>query len=385
MTTNIINDKTKIKPWTEQHKTRFIWLFNYLKTINPNLNISDYIDKNKRLLSGLIENNKDWSDSSKEGLYFMISRYLFNKNNSDRYVKIYSKLGFNLMKIKEDKEGKNELDDKEIINYRPYKYFLEVFENTPDNDNIIKHYQKLLLGMLIFNPPLRTSFYSSCKLLNKHADNNKKDNYIYFNNRGKIHTYFIINKDKATNYKLYNINKEFNKIEIKNDLLNNYLYNSFEKYPRQFLFEVNKKKVNNETLLKWLRDITKIEKINFSIMRAIYVTWFYENNKTYGARDDLSHKMRHSQATASKNYLKIIDKTETEEEQQGKPEINFKCVQEIEELKNKLSVYEKNKDDIKAFNKKRYDTIYISNKKGTAPKESTILKYNIKIKDGIYY
>ena len=122
-------------------------------------------------------------------------------------------------------------------------------------------------------------------------------------------------------------------------------------------------------------------------MRAIYVTWFYENNKTYAARDDLSHKMRHSQATASKNYLKIIDKTETEEEQeqQGKPEINFKCVQQIEELKNKLSVYEKNKDDIKAYNKKRYDTIYISNKKGTAPKESTILKYNIKIKDGIYY
>ena len=55
MTTNLIIKKEKQKPWSEQHQNKFIWLFNYLKTINPNLTISDYIDKNKRLLSGLIE------------------------------------------------------------------------------------------------------------------------------------------------------------------------------------------------------------------------------------------------------------------------------------------------------------------------------------------
>lgn len=385
MTTNLIIKKQKLKPWTEQHQNKFIWLFNYLKTINPNLNISDYIDKNKRLLSGLIDKNKEWKESSKEGLYFMIARYLFNKNNNDRYVKIYSKLGFDLMKKKEDNEGKNELDEKERLNYRPYKYFLSVLENTPESDNdIIKHYQKLFLSLLVYNPPLRTSFYSSCKLLNKQADNNKKDNYIYFNNRGKIHAYFIINKDKATNYKLYNINKDLNKIEIKDDYLSEYLYNSFVKYPREYLFEVNKKKVNSDTLLKWLRQITKIDKININIMRSIYITWYYENNKTYGSRDDLSHKMRHSQATASKNYLKILDSPENEEEQ-NQPEKEFKCVQQIEELKNKLSAYEKTPEDQKAYNKKRYDTLYICNKKGTTPKESTILKYNIKIKDGVYY
>ena len=96
--------------------------------------------------------------------------------------------------------------------------------------------------------------------------------------------------------------------------------------------------------------------------------------------------MRHSQATASKNYLKIFDSSENEEEQnQNQPEKDFKCVQQIEELKNKLTAYEKAPEDQKAYNKKRYDTLYICNKKGTAPKESTILKYNIKIKDGIYY
>ena len=44
-----------------------------------------------------IEENKSWGDSSKESFYFMIARYLYNKNNNDRYSEIYSEKGFELM------------------------------------------------------------------------------------------------------------------------------------------------------------------------------------------------------------------------------------------------------------------------------------------------
>jgi hypothetical protein len=44
------------------------------------------------------------------------------------------------------------------------------------------------------------------------------------------------------------------------------------------------------------------------MMRSIYVTHFYANNPTFGPRQELSLKMRHSANTAIKNYLKVFDK-----------------------------------------------------------------------------
>ena len=49
---------------------------------------------------------------TKEGMYFMISRYLFNKNNNDKYVKLYAQAGYDLKQAKDQIEGKNEFDDK---------------------------------------------------------------------------------------------------------------------------------------------------------------------------------------------------------------------------------------------------------------------------------
>ena len=70
---------------------------------------------------------------------------------------------------------------------------------------------------------------------------------------------------------------------------------------------MDNKPVSDTTLLNWLMKITKIDKINFDMMRSVYITWFYKNNKTFGARETLSRQMRHSQPTASKNYLKVFD------------------------------------------------------------------------------
>jgi len=379
-----------MKPWTEVHKTNYQWLFNYFKSIQNDIELDNYIDNNKRKLSGIIDGHPSWRDGSKEALYFMVSRYLYNKNNNDRYVKIYSKLGFDLMKKTKQKEELNELDEKELINYRPHSYFINILDNTEDsNIDIKKHFQYLFLSLLVLNPPIRTSFYSSCKLLNKQDDNNKKDNYIYLYRRGKIHAYLIVNKDKASNYKLYNMDKTLNKIEITNDKLCELINNSFITYPRQYLFEINKKKVSDATLLKYLRTITQVEGITVDMMRSSYITWFYGNNKTYGEREELSRQMRHSQSTASKNYLKVFDEPEEKETDEEKlKELNkelFNYKNIINDLKLKLSTYENNEDTQKAYNKKRNDILYLSNKNNKQPKENTMLKYQIKFKDQVYF
>jgi hypothetical protein len=369
--------KNKTRPWNKIHIDRFNWLYNYMEANYENINKDDFIDINKRFLIEFIEENKSWSDSSKESFYFMIARYLYNKNNNDRYSKIYSEKGFELMQKTKLITEKNELDDKEKENYREYDYFINILETLPEPSNLKDHYKKLLLSLLILQPPLRTSYYNTAKLLSTVKDNDKKTNYIYLNRRGKPKAYYIVNKDKASNYKIYSMDKTLNKIELSPEL-SLIINNSFIKYPRKYLFELDDKPVSDTTLLNWLRKITKIDKINFDMMRSVYITWFYKNNKTFGARETLSRQMRHSQPTASKNYLKVFD------EEPNLIITNLKLEKDILEgdikiLKSKMikcdEIEQKNN---KLFKKRRTNILYTINNKGVIPKNNTLELYQIK-------
>lgn len=378
-----MSSKMKTKPWTAAHKTKYEWLYNYMFKNYDNIDKLTFIEDNKRQLMGIIDKNTNWSDSSKEGLYFMISRYLFNKKNNDRYIKLYSQKGFELMQKTKATEELNILDDKEKLYFRDRDFFINILNNKEAFPNSLNgHYEYLLLSLLVLQPPLRTSFYNSASLLKTLDVNNKKDNYIYLNRRGKIHAYFIVNKDKASNYKLYNMDKTLNKIEIENQTLCNLINDSFKTYPRTFLFELKNKAISTATILKMLRNISGVEGLTVDIMRSSYITWFYKHNKQYGQRDELSRHMRHSQATASKNYLKIF---EDDEEQprgtvQEKPNNNntviFKLTEQIKELENKIKTCSKDEDET-LLKKRRADIIYRINKKGVIPKASTLEKYNI--------
>ena len=68
--------------------------------------------------------------------------------------------------------------------------------------------------MLIFQPPVRTSFYTSCKIIRSKKENDKINNFLLISKRGKNSARYIINKDKASNYKNFNMNKELSKIII---------------------------------------------------------------------------------------------------------------------------------------------------------------------------
>ena len=152
------------KPWTDSHQKRYNSLFNYITdTLKLKYNKESYLTDHKKEIFKLIEISPIWKDGTKESYFFMVSRYLFNLNNLDKYVKIFSDAGFKLMVKTQENTGNNELDEKEIENYRPREFFINIISAFQNKGTITKteHLKELLLKILVFQPPLRTSFYTS--------------------------------------------------------------------------------------------------------------------------------------------------------------------------------------------------------------------------------
>ena len=169
------------------------------------------------------------------------------------------------------------------------------------------------------------------------------------------------------------MNKNLSIISIENDKLVKLINESYKKYPRNYLLEIDDKPITHATFLEWLRKITDVKLINNDILRSSYINWFYDNNKTMGSREKLALQMRHSVLTAQKNYRKVIETVE-------KPLDELKLENEV--LNNKLTNCEsENKLTDAKYNKRRRDIIYKINNKGVTPKEETLNKYNITYDD----
>jgi len=350
-------DETNIKPWTEHHEYKYNWLYNYMNNNYPDVEYDNYIDTYQDKFIDIIHNNPNWGNQSKEALFFLVARWLEINQQNNPYIKIYQNEGWKLKMIIEQKEVLNELDQKELKYYRSREYFINILDNIDIDtiDNIIDHYKYLLLSLLVKQPPLRPSFYISAKIINREYKNNNIDNYLLLNRTGQLKAYYIINKDKVSNYNLYKFSPNLKKIDIVDNDIVQLINKSLIKYPRSYLFEINKKPISYETLLKWLRDITKVSLINFDIMRASYITWFYKNKHNYSDKDKLSKQMRHSVRTAMVNYNKIDD--------------NINDIND-DESRNRLI-------------KKRKNDIIYNIRQGRIPKKSTLKKYNIDIKNYI--
>jgi hypothetical protein len=138
----------------------------------------------------------------------------------------------------------------------------------------------------------------------------------------------------------------------------------------EFLFGDTKK--TNTTLLNWLEKESKITGFNIDNIRSIYITSKYNEGLNYAGKKKLALQMRHSVDTASKNYYKIIDKDDTDENEKDCENIRL----ELQYFKNKEKYLLDNKD--KHYRKKRYDIIYNLNKNSYKPKKETIDKFKIK-------
>ena len=130
---------------------------------------------------------------------------------------------------------------------RDYSYFISILDNI-DYKTITdydKHLQYLLLSLLIYQPPVRTSYYTSCKIIRSKKENDNVNNFLLISKRGKDKAKYIINKDKSSNYKTYDMNKELSKIIIEDTRLIELLHFSYEKYNRVYLFEKNNNKITD--------------------------------------------------------------------------------------------------------------------------------------------
>ena len=358
--------------WSKNDKSRYSMLYTYLKTKIKDLDELTFIDEKKRGIMSQIENNKNWADTTKESLYFMVAKHL-KLSNDLRYSKLYSQKGYDLMMENRKKESDNKQDDKEIENYRSHEFLLDVIDNIKPEDIRTKksHLQFLLLNLLVLQPPVRTNYYITAKFIFTEKENDKINNFIWITKRGKLKVNYIVNQDKVSKTKVYNMNKKLSTISIENDKLVKLINESYKKYPRNYLLEIDDKPITHATFLDWLRKITDVKLINNDILRSSYINWFYENNKTMASREKLALQMRHSVMTAQKNYRKIIEENPTE-----KPVEELKLENEI--LNNKLTNCEsENKLTDAKYNKRRRDIIFKVNNKGVTPKESTLDKYNI--------
>ena len=169
------------KNFTNQHHKLYDSLYNnlILNKIYIEINKNDYILFKKRHLMSYIENNKNWSMSTKKAYLFMCARWLL-LNNSDKYSKMYSQSGYNLKKDIEKIENNNQKDLKEKEAMKDYTYFISILDNIDYKliSNYEEHLQNLLLSLLIYQPTLRTSFYTSCKIIRSKKENDKINNFL---------------------------------------------------------------------------------------------------------------------------------------------------------------------------------------------------------------
>ena len=357
--------KAKNNDWSKQHEKLYSMLYNYMNKNFKNINEYSFINENKRQLMSIIEKNNNWGASSKESLFFMIARFLMIDNPNDKYVKLYQEAGFKLLQENRAKENENQQDEKEIENYKPHNYFIDILNsvNVDDIKTQIQHYKYLQLALLTYQPPLRTNFYVTAKIIRSMKENDKKNNFIWISRKGSLNIFYIVNDDKVSKTKIYAMNKNLSYIKLEDNNLIKLINDSYEKYPREYLFEVNNKPISQTTYLNWLRKITEVSQINNDIMRSSYVNWFYEHNKKLSDREKLAYQMRHSVLTSQRNYLKLFEPEDNKE----KPEIiqtTEELKKEIDKLKEQLNKCQSDKAiDESKFNKNRRDIFYKINKK----------------------
>jgi hypothetical protein len=366
------------KKLSNAHNKLYNMVYNYIIKQEYTINKTTFIIDMKDKLLSIIENSH-YSNSTKESILFMIARYLEINTPDDKNIQLFKEAGYKYLQIIKNIENQNEQDETEIENYRPHNYFIDIL-NSINVDNIqtkIGHYQYLLLALLSYQPPLRTNFYVSAKIIRSMKENDKINNFIWISRKGSIKIFYIVNNDKVSNTKIYAMNKNLSYIKLEDTNLIKLINDSYEKYPREYLFEINDKPINQSTYLNWLRKITEVSQINNDIMRSSYVNWFYEHNKKLSDREQLAHRMRHSVLTSQRNYLKVIEPEDTKE----KPEIiqtTEELKKEIDKLKEQLNKCQIDKTiDKSKYNKNRKDVIYKINIKHVIPREDTLKKYNI--------
>lgn len=360
--------------WSKVDEQKYSMLHTYLKNKIANIDEFSFITDHKRQIMSLVEANPSWASTTIENVLFAIAKFLKLKGDL-RYAKLYSQKGYEYMMRNRENEADNKQDEKELINYRDRQFFINVLDSIKYDEitTIVGHYKYLLLALLTFQPPVRTSFYTSCKIIVRGKDDDKVNNFIRLSKRKPVTVQYVINQDKVSKTKVYAMNKKLSIINLIDSKLINLVMDSFDKYPRTYLFEINNKPISQPTLLAWLRDITKVDGINIDMCRSSYINWYYEHNKSIAKREQLANMMRHSVLTSMRNYLKVLDDEKAAEKL---PDNIIDLQTEVTRLKTDCAEPLGDRE----YRKRRRDAIRTMNA-GGVPRASTLAKYKITYDD----
>ena len=90
--------------WSKNDESRYNMLYSYLNSKLPDLDEFTFIEDKKRAIMSQIEYNKNWKDTTKEALLFMVAKYL-KLSNYPKYGKLYSQKGYEYMIKNRDNEN----------------------------------------------------------------------------------------------------------------------------------------------------------------------------------------------------------------------------------------------------------------------------------------
>jgi len=369
-------------PWSTCNIKDYNALYNYLVKINAFDDLDDhkfdYPSHYGKKLFDIIKDNNSLSDGAKKNKYYMLINWYNKFDPKNENIELFKTEGQKIRKDIEQEEGKNEMSFKEKSNMQPLSYFQDILKSYDLNkilEDKAQHFKYLLLAFVILQPPIRTSYYATAQIIYKKSHDDKQNNFILIENGQIPKIIVIINHDKVSHL----ATKE-HMLPVTDPELINIILKSTETYKRKYLFESNDVSIGDSSLLRWLRQITKLSGITFNMMRSIYITnVLNKKGTTLNDKKQLATQMRNSVGAQSLHYYKVgtYDNQSRDELIQTIEELAAKIVS-LEKLIDERSDKEPTFDDA-AFIKKRANILYLlNNKDNYTSKDSTLEKYKIK-------
>ena len=231
-------------------------------------------------------------------------------SNYPLFVK-YSIIGKATNEDLNEAEGENKLNENEQGRYLEFKYILKEQDELDKAFQSIAnkftkpaydlHQDLLLLSLYCLIPPNRNEL-KSLEFID-HLTNDD-GNFVYIRPDGKV--FLLLNTIVKKHDPI--------KIEIKSDKLANIIKQSYQLYPRKYLFTVKtkfpdvSKQAKPSTLDNW---ITKIfskygVSVGVNVFRSSYVTNFFSKKRTYNEQFALATQMRTSIKQMLLAYNKIL-------------------------------------------------------------------------------
>jgi len=217
---------------------------------------------------------------------------------------IYSTTSTDMTNVIKEKEKNNELDEKELKYFKTHDWLVNrLTEMEKEAEKGYKQHMAYLLATMYINmPPIRLEYMD---MPVKNAGNGDDiplgTNYNYIWVDGMSHGQVIIVKDK--------VSKHYGPISLQlNHNIANLIQESLEKYPRKYLICAQSHQ-DKPASKKYYYDLLRMisERMGVQLLRASYITHYYNSNPSLKGKEDLAKKMRHSVSISTLCYNKVLN------------------------------------------------------------------------------